>query len=241
MQSAVQQRTARSQPGEVADITPPVEVLASRSRAVPDTRPNRLLFLGRWLRHPIRVGSVAPSGRALARALTRAATWGAGANVIELGAGTGAITAALLEIGVRPEQLVIIERDPALARVLRSRFPGCRVVQADAMELRSVCADLGVSRASAVISSLPRVGWSRGKQIAILEHSFELLGRDGVFVDYSYLPWSPLPRKLLKSREIRRNAKGWVAWNLPPARIWQYQRIADAQHRADSPSAPPRS
>ena len=42
--------------------------------------------------------------------------------VVELGGGTGVITAALLARGVAPERLVVVEQSPALAAHLRQRF-----------------------------------------------------------------------------------------------------------------------
>ena len=45
------------------------------------------------------------------------------APVLEIGAGTGAITQALLERGVSPERLFVIERDAELTAFLRNKFP----------------------------------------------------------------------------------------------------------------------
>jgi 23S rRNA (adenine-N6)-dimethyltransferase len=55
--------------------------------------------------------------------------------VIDVGAGTGALTAPLLEAGAR---VVAVERHPGRARVLRRRFAGAPVVvvECDAADLR---------------------------------------------------------------------------------------------------------
>ncbi|MEJ0065504.1 MAG: rRNA adenine N(6)-methyltransferase family protein [Caulobacteraceae bacterium] len=65
-----------------------------------------------------------------ARRLVANADLTPGDLVYDLGAGTGAVTAALLLAGVR---VVAIERDPNLARKLRSRFAGqpVQVIEAD--------------------------------------------------------------------------------------------------------------
>ena len=47
--------------------------------------------------------------------MTRAAIAGRNGCVVELGAGTGEVTRALLEAGIRPHRLALIERDPELA------------------------------------------------------------------------------------------------------------------------------
>ena len=59
-----------------------------------------------------------------ARTLVASADLTPGDLVYDLGAGAGAVTAALLEAGVR---VVAVERDPNLARKLRARFHGAAV------------------------------------------------------------------------------------------------------------------
>ena len=53
--------------------------------------------------------------------------------VLDVGAGTGALTGPLLAAGAR---VVAIELHPGRANHLRERFPAARVVQADAADLR---------------------------------------------------------------------------------------------------------
>src|SRR5271163_2108119 len=99
-------------------------------------RAGTALFLKRWLRRPLAIGAVVPSGRLLAQAMaqaTKAALEGRTGHVVELGAGTGEVTKALLAAGIAPERLVLIERDPELAIFLRRRFPGPRIIEGDAV------------------------------------------------------------------------------------------------------------
>jgi 23S rRNA (adenine-N6)-dimethyltransferase len=55
-----------------------------------------------------------------------------GELVLDLGAGEGALTAHLVRAGAR---VVAVELNPRRARVLRERFPGITVVQADAVSI----------------------------------------------------------------------------------------------------------
>jgi 23S rRNA (adenine-N6)-dimethyltransferase len=79
--------------------------------------------------------------------------------VLDIGAGTGALTARLVEAGAR---VVAFELHPGRARQLRARFPGppVKVVQADAGDLRlprrpfRVVANTPFSIAMAVIRRL---------------------------------------------------------------------------------------
>jgi 23S rRNA (adenine-N6)-dimethyltransferase len=70
-----------------------------------------------------------------AMTLVASAPLAAGDLVYDLGAGAGAVTAALLGAGVR---VVAVERDPNLARKLRARFAGrpVTVVEADLRDVR---------------------------------------------------------------------------------------------------------
>jgi 23S rRNA (adenine-N6)-dimethyltransferase len=74
--------------------------------------------------------------RALIAELVRACGAADGRLVLDLGAGTGSITAALARSGAR---VIAVERDPRLADGLRRRFtgdPGVRVVEADLRQVR---------------------------------------------------------------------------------------------------------
>lgn len=53
-------------------------------------------------------------------------------TVVEIGAGTGGLTAALAE---RAGRLIAIEKDPALVPEVRARVPTATVIEADALEL----------------------------------------------------------------------------------------------------------
>jgi phospholipid N-methyltransferase len=75
-------------------------------------------FFLHWLRRPARLGAVVPSGHALAAALAAEIDIQAPGAVVELGSGTGRVTAALIAAGVAPETrgLVLCPPGGALPR-----------------------------------------------------------------------------------------------------------------------------
>jgi phosphatidylethanolamine/phosphatidyl-N-methylethanolamine N-methyltransferase len=112
-------------------------------------------FLKTLIDRPRLTGSVAPSGRFLARAMAQAVDPSRDGLVIELGPGTGPVTQALVERGISRQRLVLIEYDQGFCRLLAQRFPGVRVVQGDAYDLPKSLAALVDQPIAAVVSSLP--------------------------------------------------------------------------------------
>lgn len=92
-------------------------------------RRDAALFLWKWIQAPTRIGSVWPSGRALGRAMAAELDLSLPGAIVELGAGTGPVTATLLQSGVPPDRFYAIERDPALAATLRKHLPEVRVIE----------------------------------------------------------------------------------------------------------------
>lgn len=64
-------------------------------------------FLRTLVKDPFSVGAVAPSSRHLANSMVIG--MGPGAKVVELGGGTGSVTQAILNSGVSPQDLLVIE------------------------------------------------------------------------------------------------------------------------------------
>src|SRR6185369_8158951 len=69
-------------------------------------------FIGSWIKKPLAVGAVTPSSKPLARTMAQYVDPDGDGPVIELGPGTGPITEALLEQGVDPARLVLVEFNP---------------------------------------------------------------------------------------------------------------------------------
>ena len=85
-------------------------------------------FIRSLIEKPLTVGAVAPSGKALARVMANYVDPAAPGPIVELGPGTGPVTEALIERGIDPARLTLVEYDPEFCRLLRQRFPGgpCR-------------------------------------------------------------------------------------------------------------------
>jgi phosphatidylethanolamine/phosphatidyl-N-methylethanolamine N-methyltransferase len=185
------------------------------------------LFLKRWLRRPLAMGAVMPSGRLLAEAMartTKSVLEDRPGHVVELGAGTGEVTKALLAAGIAPERLALVERDPELAIFLRRHFPGPRIIEGDAARLSRLLADHGVGSVAAVVSSLPLLSLPAGVVNGIVGGVFEVLPRGAALVQFTYGPTPPVPRALRERLRLD-GAHGKRIWrNVPPAVVWTFRR-----------------
>lgn len=193
-----------------------------------------LSFLRRWLRNPKAVGAVVPSGRSLASAMAAEIDLQAPGTVVELGGGTGNITAALLKAGVAAGDLTVVERDPALAGVLAARFPEVRVLQGDAAELRRLLRRAGIGPVKAVVSGLPLLAMPDRVCLRIIAEAMESLTDGGVLVQFTYGLASPVSRRILARLGLVAQRAAWVVDNLPPASVWRYRADAEGLHHRRS-------
>ena len=116
--------------------------------------------------------------------------------MIELGPGTGPVTEALVERGVDPSRLVLVEFNPVFCRLLRTRYPDATVVQGDAYRLRSCSADCCASRPPRS-SPACRCSPSRSStRMRLIDEAFALMAPDAPFVQFTYAMVPPIPKRL---------------------------------------------
>jgi len=181
------------------------------------------LFLQEWFANPQRTGSVTPSSPKLAAAMARWLPSDPESYVLELGPGTGAVTQALIEHGLREERLVAIENNPKLARLLRLRFPRAHIITGDAWHLDVLLRqhDEPIESVGAVISSLPLLNFPAAEADALAEKIRAILEHGGKWVQYSY----HLGNGHHKSATHFQRLASKIIWlNLPPARVNVYQK-----------------
>lgn len=188
-----------------------------------------LHFLRAWIADPRGVGAVAPSGRALAELIT-SDVCGASGPVIELGPGTGVFTQALLDRGVREEDLTLVEFGADFARMLRARFPEARVLCMDAGRLAQhrLFEDTPVG---AVISGLPLLNMGPRKMMAILDGAFAYMQPRGGFYQFTYGPRCPVPRAILDRLGLKATLLGRAIRNIPPAAVYRISARPSRQAR----------
>ncbi|HEY8371221.1 MAG TPA: methyltransferase domain-containing protein [Pseudonocardiaceae bacterium] len=148
-----------------------------------------MAFLVEFLRHPRRTGALLPSSPSAVRALLDGALLDGAEHVVELGPGTGAVTAELSRRLSGRARLVAVEVNPLFAERLRQRFSADQVdvVCDSAARLDRIVAGRGFGKVDRVISGLPWTVMSPATQREILEAVTNCLAPDGRFSTLMYL------------------------------------------------------
>jgi phosphatidylethanolamine/phosphatidyl-N-methylethanolamine N-methyltransferase len=178
------------------------------------------VFVRSFCRNPIQVGAVAPSSPALSRGIASLVTPNS-SHVIELGAGTGSLTEALLLRGIAPERFWAVEIDPFLAAHLRCQFPGIHVVCGDARRLVELLPRNLHHHVSCVVSGLPLRNMDRASRSEVVNAALEPLETNGQLLQFTYGLSSPIAARGL-GITAERVTRVWD--NLPPATIWRYRK-----------------
>lgn len=181
---------------------------------------DEMQFIRSWIEKPLSTGAVMPSSKALARTMARYVDPQSSGPVIELGPGTGPVTEALVQRGVDPKRLLLVEFNPDFCRLLRTRYPAATVVQGDAYRLRRLLGALVREPAAAVVSGLPLVTKPLRTRLRLISDAMSLLAPGAPFVQFTYAMVPPIPKAL---SGIKAEASELIWMNLPPARVWVYR------------------
>jgi len=177
------------------------------------------LFLRRWAANPLQMGSLVPSSAALGRRVSAQIRCAADEVVVELGAGTGAISRALLDGGLPPDRLVVVEIVPEMAQHLARSLPGVTVIQGDAFALPEALPQALHGKVGTAICGIPLVLLPIAQQRRFVD-AVEAVAPGRGFLLYSYCATSPLPWRKLGLTAKR---EAWTPLNLPPASVWRYR------------------
>ena len=189
--------------------------------APPDVLSGNLRFLRALVAHPKNIGAIMPSSRALGRAIARQVDPARPGPVLELGPGTGVLTQAVLERGIDPGRLTLVEFDPDMAAFLAGHFEGVDVIEGDAFELARTLGAKAREPFSAIISGIPLLNFPMARRRIFMEGVCRLLAPGAPLIQFSYGAQAPVVPS--PDYSVTRTAMVWA--NLPPARVWVYRKI----------------
>lgn len=195
-------------------------------------------FFGQFRQQYKTTGSVMPSSRALGRALTRPMRQASSPRrILEVGPGTGAVTAEIVR-NLRPgDRLDIVEINPKFAAIVERRFDqedSFRQVRGQANVILSpLQAVRGEKVYDFMISGLPLNNFSMALVEEIFRSYERLLKTNGVLSYFEYLAVRNMKMPFVSAGEKERLsilgeyldrkirtaqiAEDVVLWNVPPA------------------------
>jgi phospholipid N-methyltransferase len=184
------------------------------------TGPDWWLMMKAFFRQGRKIASVAPSSRYMARKIIDGINWDNAKCIVELGAGTGPITAEIVK-RIKPHtRLLVVELDPTLCGRLKSRFQDVAnvdVVQGDAAQFDKLLHERGLPQVDHVLSGLPLPSFPEQLRNAVLETSARTLAPNGTFRQLTVMP---LIYYRLYARYFNDVQFRFVPLNLPPGGVY---------------------
>lgn len=183
-------------------------------------------FIWQAVRNCRETGAFAPSSRFLARLIVDNSLIEPGQEILEIGAGTGVFTAELLRRLPKQSRLLVLEKSPQFASLLRRRFPGIPVIEACASCLSQELARFSLQSVDRVVSGLPWAAMPRDVQTLLLGEIRKSLRPEGVFTTFAYFGPHLLPagrafRQRLHSAFHRVESTKIEIRNFPPAFVYR--------------------
>ena len=157
-----------------------------------------ITFLWRFLQHPHQIGAIAPSSNKLAEALLARIPVGANRHILEVGAGTGAVTKHLVQRMLPGDRLDVIELDADLAGKLQNYYHGMRgvrVYHGSILQWSPGC------KYDAIVAGVPFNAMKCNQVKAIFERYHALLKENGVLSYFSYAGLPDIKEAFLQDKE----------------------------------------
>lgn len=189
-------------------------------------RRENTLFFKRWIKHPFQMGTLAPITPRLAKLVANLVS-NPSDLIVEIGAGTGRLTRALLAEGVKPKNLALVELDPEFCVFLKETLkdaPECKnsmphIIEGDATKLPEIIPESFKGKVSTVVSAIPFMYLPTIVREQIVKSSFDVLKPTGSILHVTYNPKSPLAFK----KDLKQECLGKLWLNFPPGFVWKYQ------------------
>lgn len=183
--------------------------------------------------------SITPSSSHLAAAMLKPLALAKACVAVEFGAGTGAITGALLNQLPAQARLLVFEINPRFCSYLRGKFPDPRLtlINSSAENLDSELRRRGYDRVDAVASSLGLGLMSDRQHHAVFTRLLPFLHEEAVLTQYQYVYGMQFANGRLRRLDLPRllsryfqSVHSKIVWrNLPPAFVFACHGCAAAR------------
>ncbi|HTV46996.1 MAG TPA: rRNA adenine N-6-methyltransferase family protein [Phycisphaerae bacterium] len=182
-------------PGSFFVMTKSEKMLSPDTAAhKPARMEHHFLFMRKFFRHGVRISSIWPSSRSMSRACISRVNWNTARVVVELGAGTGAITREILR-RVQPHTFFLtIERDADFVSVLQDQFTqskNFRILHGDVSDLVAILREHNIpeSGVDGFISGLGTPSLPENVKTSMFAAVRHYLNPTSYFSNITEVPW----------------------------------------------------
>jgi len=163
------------------------------------------------------VGAIAPSSPNLSSKMTKPINFDNQKTIIELGAGTGAITRVLLKKMNKDSKLFSFENNEAFAKGLEKiKDDKFQLINDNALKLKELMHSYNIEEVDYVVSGLPLAIFKQEFTEKLISEIYSVLKVKGKFIQFQY---STVSKKQLK-HFFKKVAIDFTIFNIPPAFIY---------------------
>jgi len=190
-------------------------------KALAEKFDDELKFFKGWIEKPKAVGSIVPTSSIAARRMASVVNPRSGLPVLEVGPGTGVVTRAILALGVKPENLYLVEYSGDFVGHLKEQFPGVNVIRGDGFDLEATLGEMRGTVFDSVVSGVPLLNFPVPQRVRYVESLLDRIPSGRPVMQLPYGPLSPVPpgRGSYKVEHY-----DFVLRNIPPTQLWVYRR-----------------
>lgn len=205
----------------ISTIRQEEDVLIEGGNVMQIIKSQKALFLQEFLKNPRQVASILPSSSFLEHHIVELSEIRTARTVVELGAGIGGTTMAILAAMLPDAKLLSMEINPHFCSLL-NRIPDRRLIVhcGNAQEIRAVLSQCQLSAPDVVVSGIPFSTIKRQTGSLILEEIESVLSPGGRFVAYQVRNQvDELARPFLGEPRIEVEFL-----NIPPLRLYRWEK-----------------
>jgi phospholipid N-methyltransferase len=179
------------------------------------------MFFRGFLKHPVMVGSIIPSSKAVIDRMLAPVDWANTKLFVEYGPGVGTFTRPILERLAPDATLVAIDTNSDFCDYLKLSIPDSRlqIVNGSAADVNEILEQLGFGQADYAVSGLPFSTLPAGVGPAIAKATSAALRPGGAFLVYQF---RPSVRDII-APFFARVDQAFEFWNVPPAQLWWFR------------------